>query len=56
MGRYAVLRRVLGCDRITAAFIASLNYINHGPPERDVVTIYFMHMTIEVDVRGEGQT
>lgn len=48
MGRYAALRW-LGCDVITAAFIASLNYINHGPSTGPVVTIHFMHMTIEVE-------
>ena len=59
-GRYAALRW-LGCHVITAAFIASLNYINHGPSTGPVVTIYFMHMTIEVetgqprtDAGGEG--
>jgi hypothetical protein len=53
MGRYKVLRW-MGLGPVTAAFIASLNYINHGPVTGPVVFIYFMHMTIEVDTRNES--
>jgi hypothetical protein len=44
----------MGLGPVTAAFIASLNYINHGPVTGPVVFIYFMHMTIEVDTRNES--
>jgi hypothetical protein len=47
MSRYQALRRI-GCDPLTAGFIAAMNWAMGQPKGQ----IRFMHITMEYDTQG----
>lgn len=51
--RFRRLRALLsiGCDPISAAFIASLNYVFFGPANGPTCLVGFMHMILDIDDR-----